>query len=90
MINIQTGMSLIGFSFVYWCYDMRKKDQILGPLARLFSRTSRFSLTFYFSHYMLLGWPLIGIYLVTGKNPIEDFVGGRPRPSLRPCNDRGP
>ncbi len=78
MINIQSGMSLIGFSFIFWCYDVRKKDQILGPLARLFSRTSRFSLTFYFSHYMLLGWPLIGIYLVTGKNPIEDFVGAVP------------
>lgn len=78
MINIQTGLSLIVFSFIYWCYDVRKKDQHLAPLARLFSRTSRFSLTFYFSHYMLLGWPLIGIYLATGKNPIEDFVGAIP------------
>lgn len=75
MISIQTGMALIAFTFIYWCFDIRKKDQSLGPLSRMLIRTSHFSLTFYFSHYMLLGWPLIGIYLFTGRNPMGDFVG---------------
>lgn len=79
MIGIQTGLSLIVFSLIYHCHDVRNKGRTnLGPLSRVFTRTSRFSLSFYFIHYMFLGWPLITVYLTTGKSLIEDFMGAFP------------
>ena len=76
MINLQIGMSIIVFSAIFYFYDVRKHDQQkLSPIARVFTRTSRFSLSFYFIHYLLLGWPLIAIYVFTGKYLIENLMG---------------
>jgi len=76
MMNIQLGMSLIVFSTMYFFFDVRKKDKtMLGRMSLLFTRTSNFSLTFYFLHYMLLGWPLAIIWLFTGKYPHGDMMG---------------
>ena len=79
MINLQVGMSVIVFSIMYFFYDVRKKDITrLGLGARFFTRTSNFSLTFYFLHYMLLGWPPLIIYLFTGRYMYGDIMGGVP------------
>jgi uncharacterized membrane protein len=79
MINVQVGMSVIVFSIMYFFYDVRKKDKTkLGLGARFFTRTSNFSLTFYFLHYMLLGWPPLIIYLFTGRYLYGDMMGAVP------------
>lgn len=79
LINIQAGISIIVFSMVYFCFDIRKKDKTkLGIIGRLFIQTSNFSLTFYFLHYMLLAWPLALLYLITGKYMMEDLMGAVP------------
>ncbi|MBW2650165.1 MAG: DUF1624 domain-containing protein [Deltaproteobacteria bacterium] len=75
MINIQVGMSIIVFVMAYFFLDVRKKDKTnIGTINRLFIRTSNFSLTFYFLHYMLIGWPLAILYLITGKYMISDML----------------
>jgi uncharacterized membrane protein len=79
MINVQVGMSVIVFSLMYFFYDVRKKDRTkLGRMSRLFTRTSNFSLTFYFLHYMLLGWPLAVLWLFTGRYLYGDMMGAVP------------
>jgi uncharacterized membrane protein len=79
LINIQAGISIIVFSAVYFFYDVRKKDKTkLGIFARLFTWTSNFSLTFYFLHYLLIGWPLAILYLITGEYMLSDLMGAVP------------
>ena len=34
----------------------------IGLPTRLYNRTSRFALTFYFLHYQLIGWTLLAVY----------------------------
>ena len=68
MICYQLGMALIVFSGLFYCYDVRKADkQKVSFMVRIYILTSRSSLTFYFLHYLLIGWPLALIYLLTGK-----------------------
>ncbi|MCF8054433.1 MAG: heparan-alpha-glucosaminide N-acetyltransferase domain-containing protein [Deltaproteobacteria bacterium] len=70
MISAQVGMSIIALSLFYFIFDVRKKkDKKPGPITRFFIRTSNFALTFYFLHYLLLGWPLMVIYFYTGRYP---------------------
>lgn len=79
LINLQAGMSIIVFSLVYFFIDVRKKDKNkIGILGRIFIQTSNFSLTFYFLHYILLGWPLAILYLITGKYLLGDLMGATP------------
>lgn len=79
LINIQAGVSIIFFSGVYYLIDVRKKDKArLGFLGRVFIQTSNFSLTFYFLHYILLGWSLAILYLITGKYMLSDLMGTAP------------
>ena len=79
MINIQLGISIILFGTLYFIYDVRKKDKTsLGMVSRLFTRTSNFSLTFYFLHYLLIGWPLAILYLITGRYQMSDLMGAMP------------
>ena len=69
MISYQLGMALLGFSAVYFFYDGRKKDPSkIRFLVGLYLRASRSSLTFYFLHFLLIGWPLAVILLITGRN----------------------
>jgi hypothetical protein len=68
MICYQLGVALIVFSTLFYCYDVRKPDkQQVSRIVRIYNLTSRSSLTFYFLHYLLIGWPLVLIYLLTGK-----------------------
>jgi hypothetical protein len=53
---------------LYYCYDIYKKDKSrVSFLVGLYNRASRFSLTFYFLHYLLIGWPLAIVAVLTGR-----------------------
>lgn len=79
LTNVQAGVSLVFFSAVYYLFDVRKKDKTkLDFFSRLFIQTSYFSLTFYFLHYMIIGWSLGILYLITGKYMLGDLMGAVP------------
>jgi uncharacterized membrane protein len=79
MILYQLGMALMVFSCLYYCYDVRKKDFAeISFLQGLYIRTSRFSLTFYFLHYLLIGWPLAIVAWVTGRSAVAALLGAWP------------
>ncbi|MBU2634687.1 MAG: DUF1624 domain-containing protein [Nanoarchaeota archaeon] len=79
LINIQAGMSIIFFSVLYYLVEVRKEDKTkLGFFSRIFIQTSNFSLTFYFLHFILLGWSLAILYLITGKYMLGDLMGATP------------
>ncbi|MHB8770624.1 MAG: heparan-alpha-glucosaminide N-acetyltransferase domain-containing protein [Syntrophales bacterium] len=69
MILYQLGMSLLVFAGLYFCYDVHgKAPSRVTFLVGLYNRTSRFSLTFYFLHYLLIGWPLMIATQIAGRN----------------------
>ncbi len=79
MICFQSGMALIVFGILYYCYDVRKRDkQKVSFMVSIYNRTSGFSLTFYFLHYILIGWPLALIYFITGKYYAGNLMGAIP------------
>ena len=79
MINFQLGVAMIVFSGLYFFYDVRKKDPSrVSLLGRLYLRTSRFALTFYFLHYLLIGWPLMSTAQITGRNAVAALMGAFP------------
>jgi uncharacterized membrane protein len=79
MILYQLGMALMVFSCLYYCYDVRKKDSSeISFLQCLYNRTSRFSLTFYFLHYLLIGWPLATVAWITGRSSVAALLGAWP------------
>ena len=79
MLLCQVGVALIVFSLLYFWYDVRSPAMVAsGFFGRQFKRTSRASLTFYFLHYLLIGWPLLIIYLMTGEYLIFDLMGAWP------------
>jgi len=76
IIFIQLGLSMAFISLIYFLFDIRRNPHRRpGMLAGLFIRTSRSSLTFYFLHYLLIGWPLALIYLISGKYYIYNLLG---------------
>lgn len=78
IVLVQLGMAIIVFFVLYYCYDILKKGRRLSPLQRVYTRTSRFSLTFYFLHYMLIGWTLAIVYLVSGHDLLCNLMGAYP------------
>jgi uncharacterized membrane protein len=79
MIFSQLGMSVVVIIILYYLYDIRMThDRKIGILAGIFTFTSRSSLTFYFLHYLLIGWPLALIYLFSGKYYIYNLMGSLP------------
>jgi uncharacterized membrane protein len=79
MICYQLGMALIVFSGLFYFYDIRKPDkQKVSFIVRIYNLASRSSLTFYFLHYLLIGWPLALIYLLTGKSYKYGMMGVTP------------
>lgn len=79
MISFQLGMALIVFSGLHFFYDVRKKDPSrVSFLVRLYVRSSRFSLTFYFLHYLMIGWPLAIMTQITGRDSISTLMGAFP------------
>lgn len=72
----QVGVTLVVFSSLYDWYDVRRHDdEQSGLLTTLYNRTSRFSLTFYFLHYLLIGWTLAIVFVLTGEYRIFDLMG---------------
>ncbi|MBK8048065.1 MAG: DUF1624 domain-containing protein [Anaerolineales bacterium] len=79
MVLLQLSVSLVVFSALYYWYDVRRGQQAkVGFVTNLYNRTSRFALTFYFAHYLLIGWTLLIVYLVTGQYRIFDLMGAWP------------
>jgi len=79
MILSQMGMSVVVIFILYDIYDIRRtRDRKIGMLAGFFSDTSNSSLTFYFLHYLLIGWPLALIYVFSGKYYIYNLMGSLP------------
>lgn len=76
MFCCQVGVTLVVFSGLYYWYDVRpNQDEQSGSLTILYNRTSRFSLTFYFLHYLLIGWTLAIVFVFTGEFRIFDLMG---------------
>lgn len=79
MIAVQLGMALAAISSLYAVYDVRPRDPAkAGAFVRLCVRTSRFSLSFYFLHYLLIGWPLAIVHLTTGREARFALLGAFP------------
>lgn len=79
MICYQLGVTLVVFSGLYYGYDVRRVEKRRESFpVRAYIRTSRSSLTFYFLHYLLIGWPLAFVYLVTGRYLKFAFLGAIP------------
>lgn len=77
IIFIQLGLSMSLISWMYCVCDARRPlHQTPGKIAGYFIRISRSSLTFYFLHYLLIGWPLALIFLLTGKYLIYNLLSG--------------
>lgn len=76
MFCSQVGVTLVVFSGLYYWYDARPCEELRpGFLTTLYRRTSRFSLTFYFLHYLLIGWTLAIVLVLTGEYRIFDLMG---------------
>ncbi len=76
MIVFQLGMALTVFGLLFFFYDVRKQDKLkLSFIVRVYNRTSGFSLSFYFMHYMLIGWTLAVVWLITGNYYMTDLMG---------------
>lgn len=79
MIIAQLGMSVSFIVFLYYLYDIRgARDRNAGMSAGIFTRISRSGLTFYFAHYLLIGWPLAIVHFFTGKYRIYNLMGAWP------------
>lgn len=79
MILFQLGMALTIFGLLFYAFDVRKRDKRkTGPLITILNRTSGFSLSFYFLHYMLIGWTLGVVWFITGKYYMTDLMGSIP------------
>lgn len=74
----QVGVMLAVFSGLYAWHDLRPHAETRNSLpVTLYNRTSRFSLTFYFLHYLLIGWVLALVDAFTGEYRIFDLMGIR-------------
>jgi len=76
---LQTGVALVLFSLSYYYYDERETAvPRTGLLVTWYKRLSRYSLTVYFLHWLLICWPLWIIYFVTGRFLGHDLMGALP------------
>lgn len=78
MIAFQLGMALLVFGGLYRLLDAgREEGDAPGDshIVVLCARTSRFALTFYFLHYLLIGWPMAVAAALTGRDPHAGFLG---------------
>ncbi len=76
LLLCQVGVMFVVFNILYYWYDVRPDTgERTGFLTTLYNRTSRFSLTFYFLHYLLIGWTLALVYVFTGTYRVFDLLG---------------
>lgn len=76
MMFFQLGMSVTSISILYYLYDIReRRGRKAGFFARFFTYLSHASLTFYFLHYLLIGWVLALVQVFSGKYRIYDLMG---------------
>ena len=76
MIFFQLGLSMTFIFFLYYRYDIRNTaQQKQGFWSGIFTRTSHSSLTFYFLHYLPIGWTLAIADLVWGGKHIYNLCG---------------
>ena len=79
LFYLQTGVGLMLFaSLYYYCDGRENAAPISGLLVVWLKRLSRYSLTVYFLHWLLICWPLWIIYFVTGKFLGQDAMGAFP------------
>ncbi len=79
MIIFQTGMAFLWFGTLFYCYDVIKKDRTkASSIQKIYNRTSRFTLTFYVLQYLLIGWTLGVVWLITGHYRMSDLTGAIP------------
>jgi len=79
LFYLQTGVALVLFSLLYFYYDGRETAvPRTGLFVAWYKRLSRYSLTVYFFHWLLICWPLWIIYFITGRFPIQDLMGALP------------
>ena len=75
IIFIQLGLSMAVITLMYYIFDIRRSPMLKpGKPADFLIRISHSSLTFYFLHYLLIGWPLALIYLLSGKYLIYNLL----------------
>lgn len=79
LFYMQTGVGLVLFAALYYYFDGRENAR---PHTGLFvawcKRLSRYSLTVYFLHWLLICWPLWIIYFMTGKLLNQDALSVEP------------
>ena len=79
MFYLQTGVGLVLFASLFYYYDGREAAAPhTGLFVAWYKRLSRYSLTLYFLHWLLICWPLWIIYFITGRFPGQDAMGAIP------------
>jgi surface polysaccharide O-acyltransferase-like enzyme len=79
LFYLQLGVALVLFALLFFYFDGRDGlTPIGGWLVNWYKRMSRFSLTVYFLHYLVISWPLWIIYFLTGHYPAQDLMGAIP------------
>jgi uncharacterized membrane protein len=79
LFYIQTGVGLVLFASLFGYYDGRENAAPrTGLLVGWFKRLSRYSLSVYFLHWLLVCWPLWIIYFITGRFLGQDAMGPLP------------
>jgi len=75
LFYIQTGVGLVLFASLYYYYDGKETaGPRTGRLVAWYKRLSRYSLTVFFLHWLLICWPLWIIYFVTGRYLGQDAM----------------
>jgi hypothetical protein len=73
------GMSQVLFASLYYYYDAREiASSRTGLFVAWYKQLSRYSLTVYFLHWLLVCWPLWIIYFLTGRFLGQDAMGALP------------
>jgi len=79
MIFLQLGMSSAIIFICYYLYDIRGTNRPeIGFFAGIFTSISHSSLTFYFLHGLLIGWPLALIYVFSSKYYLYNLMEAIP------------
>ena len=79
LFYLQTGVGLVLFASLYYYYDVREiASSRTGLFVAWYKQLSRYSLTVYFLHWLLVCWPLWIIYFFTGRFLGQDAMGALP------------